>query len=74
MDEKYSSNVLSSGKLGMVEVPNARYVYDPAQTCTYYVAQCNHELEMLTCLPLYILHYNMQSHAYSVSQSVIYAK
>ncbi|XP_067114648.1 proton-coupled zinc antiporter SLC30A5 [Osmerus mordax] len=24
MDEKYSSNVLSSGKLGMVEVPNAR--------------------------------------------------
>lgn len=26
MDEKYSSNVLSGGKLGMVEVPNSRYV------------------------------------------------
>lgn len=26
MEEKYSSNVLSGGKLGMVEVPNSRYV------------------------------------------------
>ena len=26
MEDKYSSNVLSGGKLGMVEVPNSRYV------------------------------------------------
>ena len=26
MEEKYSSNVLSGGKLGMVEVPDSRYV------------------------------------------------
>lgn len=25
MEDKYSSNVLSGGKLGMVEVPNSRY-------------------------------------------------
>lgn len=26
MEDKYNSNVLSGGKLGMVEVPNSRYV------------------------------------------------
>lgn len=26
MDEKYSSNVLSGGQLGMVEVPDSRFV------------------------------------------------
>lgn len=33
MEEKYSSNVLSGGKLGMVEVPNSRYVCEVNLVC-----------------------------------------
>lgn len=43
MEDKYSSNVLSGGKLGMVEVPNSRYVscfQAPVQLTQLPVSNC----------------------------------